>query len=150
ELLDEDVALTGVGFGSAFGMEPLSAEQVAESTLQTLTSEFAYVRVDQDADWSEVTCEDGQGFSRFETVDCAATTADGTSWDLVVAPGIYADNDQGLLVGIDRTSAGRDHPRTVGSATRGGRTAPGTAIVDGASADARRRRGRDDPDDGTT
>src|SRR5699024_7398910 len=49
ELLDEDVALTGVGFGSAFGMEPLSAEQVAESTLQTLTSEFAYVRVDQDA-----------------------------------------------------------------------------------------------------
>ena len=106
ELLDEDVALTGVGFGSAFGMEPLSAEQVAESTLQTLTSEFAYVRVDQDADWSEVTCEDGLDFSRFETVDCAATTADGTSWDLVVAPGTYADNDQGLLVGIDRTSAG--------------------------------------------
>src|SRR5699024_11970156 len=97
---------TGVGFGSAFGMEPLSAEQVAESTPQTLMSEFAYVRVDQDADWSEVTCEDGQDFSRFETVDCAATTADGTSWDLVVAPGIYADNDQGLLVGIDRTSAG--------------------------------------------
>src|SRR5699024_12349098 len=67
---------TGVGFGSAFGMEPLSAEQVAESTLQTLTSEFAYVRVDQDADWSEVTCEDGLDFSRFETVDCAATTAE--------------------------------------------------------------------------
>lgn len=106
ELLDEDVALTGVGFGSAFGMEPLSAEQVAESTLQTLTSEFAYVRVDQDADWSEVTCEDGLDFTRFETVDCEATTADGTSWDLVVAPGTYADNDQGLLVGIDRTSGG--------------------------------------------
>src|SRR5699024_11468119 len=71
-----------------------------------ISSEFAYVRVDQDADWSEVTCEDGLDFSRFETVDCAATTADGTSWDLVVAPGTYADNDQGLLVGIDRTSAG--------------------------------------------
>ena len=33
-----------------------------------------------------------------------ATTAEGESWDLVVAPGTYADNDQGLLVGIDRTS----------------------------------------------
>lgn len=100
-LLDEDVTVTGVGFGSAFGMEPLSAEQVAESTLGTLTSEFAYVPVDQMADWSEVTCEEGLDFTVFETVDCEATTADGTTWDLVVAPGTYADNDQGLLVGIE-------------------------------------------------
>ena len=101
DLLDEDVVLTGVGFGSAFGMEPLSAEEVAESTLGTLTSEFAYVPVDEDADWSDVTCEGGLDFAEFETVDCEATTADGTRWDLVVAPGTYADNDQGLLVGIE-------------------------------------------------
>lgn len=104
DLLDEDITLTGVGFGSVFGMDPLSAEQVAESTLGTLTSEFAYVPVDQMAEWSEVTCEDGLDFEDFETVDCEATTAEGDSWDLVVAPGTYADNDQGLLVGIDRTS----------------------------------------------
>ncbi|ASK65250.1 hypothetical protein CFK39_04735 [Brachybacterium avium] len=104
DLLDEDVTLTGVGFGSTFGMDPLSAEDVAGSTLGTLTSEFAYVPVDEMADWSDVTCEDGLDFAEFETVDCEATTAEGESWDLVVAPGTYADNDQGLLVGIDRTS----------------------------------------------
>lgn len=103
KLLDEDVVLTGVGFGSVFGMNPLSAEQVAESALSTLTSEFAYVRVDQDAEWTSVTCEDGLDFTVFETVDCEASTADGSTWDLEVAPGTYADNDQGLLVGIEVT-----------------------------------------------
>ena len=106
DLTDEDTVLTGVGFGSAFGMEPLSAEEVAESTLSTLTSEFAYVPVGAMADWSEVTCEDGLDFNRFETVDCTATTADGESWDLAVAPGTYANNDQGLLVGIDTQREG--------------------------------------------
>lgn len=101
DLLEEDAVLTGVGFGSAFGLEPLSAEQLASSTLDTLTSEFAYVPVQGMADWSEVTCEDGLDFARFETVDCEATTAGGERWDLSVAPGTYADNDQGLLVGIE-------------------------------------------------
>jgi len=105
ELLEEGVVVTGVGFGSAFGMDPLSAEQLAESTLQTLTSEFAYVPVGEMADWTEVSCEEGLDFSTFETVDCEAMTADGESWQLDVAPGTYADNDQGLLVGID---TGRD------------------------------------------
>lgn len=104
ELLAEDVVVTGVGFGSAFGLNPLDAEQVADSTLQTLESEFAYVRVDRSADWSEVTCEDGLDFTDFETVDCTAATADGDSWELEVAPGTYANNDQGLLVGIVTTS----------------------------------------------
>ena len=99
-LLDEDVSLTGVGFGSMFGAEPLSADEVAESTLQTLTSENAYVPVNTMAEWSDVTCEDGLDFTEFETVDCEATTTDGTTWGLLVAPGTYADNDQGLLVGI--------------------------------------------------
>ncbi|ATG51198.1 hypothetical protein CFK38_06420 [Brachybacterium vulturis] len=104
DLLDEDVTLTGLGFGSVYGMDPLSAEDVAAGTLQTLTSDNSYVPVDKMADWEDVTCEDGLDFAQFETVDCAATTADGTTWDLVVAPGTYVDNDQGLLVGIDRTS----------------------------------------------
>lgn len=99
-MLDENVSVTGVGFGSVFGMDPLTAEDVAESALQTLTSEHAYVPVNEQAEWSEVTCEDGLDFTQFETVDCEATTADGTTWELLVAPGTYADNDQGLLVGI--------------------------------------------------
>lgn len=104
DLLDEDVALTGLGFGSVYGMDPLSAEDVAASTLQTLTSDNSYVPVTQMADWEGVTCEDGLDFTEFETVDCEARTADGTTWGLVVAPGTYVDNDQGLLVGIDRSS----------------------------------------------
>lgn len=99
-LMDESISVTGVGFGSAFGMEPLSAEELAESTLQTLTSEFAYIPVNEAANWSEVTCDDGMDFAQFATVDCTATTAEGESWHLKVAPGTYADNDQGLLVGI--------------------------------------------------
>lgn len=101
ELLDEDVTVTGVGFGSMFGVEPLSAEELADSTLQTLTSENAYVPVDEMAEWSEVSCEDGMNFDDFATVGCEASTADGESWELLVAPGTYVDNDQGLLVGID-------------------------------------------------
>lgn len=101
DLVDERVTLTGLGFGSAFGMEPLSADQLAESTLQTLTSEQAYIPVGEMAEWSEVTCEDGMDFAQFETVDCEAATTDGESWDLSVAPGSYVNNDQGLLVGIE-------------------------------------------------
>lgn len=100
ELLQQNVSLTGVGFGSAFGMQPLSAQELAESTLQTLTSENAYVPVAEKADWSDVTCEDGLDFAEFETVDCTATTAEGDSWQLHVAPGTFVDGDQGLLVGI--------------------------------------------------
>lgn len=99
-LQDPEVSVTGVGFGSMFGAEPLSADELAESTLQTLTSEQAYVPVDEMAQWAGVTCEDGMDFSQFATVDCEATTADGDSWSLVVAPGTFANNDQGLLVGI--------------------------------------------------
>lgn len=99
-LLDEDVTLTGVGMGTMFGSEPLSAAELEEATLQTLTSENAYVPVDTKADWSEVTCEDGLDFAEFGTVDCTAGTADGDTWPLHVAPGSFADNDPGLLVGI--------------------------------------------------
>jgi hypothetical protein len=101
-LTDEGVSLTGVGFGSMFGAEPLDAETLADSTLQTLTSEFAYVPVADEADWSEVTCEDGLDFTEFRTVDCTATTAEGEDWALHVAPGTYFGADQGLLVGIVR------------------------------------------------
>lgn len=100
DLLDEDVSLTGVGFGSMFGAEPLSADELAESALQTLTSQNAYVPVNSMAEWSDVTCEGGLDFTEFETIGCEAMTADGTTWGLLVAPGTYADNDQGLLVGI--------------------------------------------------
>lgn len=101
ELLDEDVVVTGVGVGTMFGHSPLSAEELSESTLTTLTSENAYVPVDQMAEWSDVTCEDGLDFSEFETVECEATTAEGETWGLQVAPGTYANNDPGLLVGIE-------------------------------------------------
>ena len=100
ELTQENVMLTGLGQGSMFGAEPLGAEEVAEATLQTLTSENAYVPVAGMADWSEVTCEDGLDFAEFGTTDCTATTAEGDSWQLHVAPGAFADGDQGLLVGI--------------------------------------------------
>lgn len=101
DLLEDDVLLTGVGVGSMYGSAPLTAEDVAEGTLATLTSEHAYVPVAAMAEWSEVTCEDGLDFAVFETVDCTAITADGARWELDVAPGTYADNDQGLLVGIE-------------------------------------------------
>ena len=100
ELTQENVMLTGLGQGSMFGAEPLGAEEVADATLQTLTSENAYVPVADQADWSEVTCEDGLDFDEFETVDCTATTGEGDTWQLHVAPGAFADGDQGLLVGI--------------------------------------------------
>ena len=100
ELTQENVMLTGLGQGSMFGAEPLGAEEVAEATLQTLTSENAYVPVAGMADWSEVTCEDGLDFEEFGTTDCTAATAEGDSWQLHVAPGAFADGDQGLLVGI--------------------------------------------------
>ncbi|MFI8778638.1 hypothetical protein ACIGH6_16320 [Brachybacterium paraconglomeratum] len=100
ELTQENVMLTGLGQGSMFGAEPLGAEEVADATLQTLTSENAYVPVAGKADWSEVTCEDGLDFEEFGTTDCTAATAEGDSWQLHVAPGAFADGDQGLLVGI--------------------------------------------------
>ena len=100
ELTQENVMLTGLGQGSMFGAEPLGAEEVADATLQTLTSENAYVPVAGMADWSEVTCEDGLDFEEFGTTDCTAATAEGDSWQLHVAPGAFADGDQGLLVGI--------------------------------------------------
>ena len=102
ELTQENVMLTGLGQGSMFGAEPLGAEEVADATLQTLTSENAYVPVAGMADWSEVTCEDGLDFAEFGTTDCTAATAEGDSWQLHVAPGAFADGDQGLLVGIGR------------------------------------------------
>ena len=102
ELTQENVMLTGLGQGSMFGAEPLGAEEVAEATLQTLTSENAYVPVAGMADWSEVTCEDGLDFAEFGTTDCTAATAEGDSWQLHVAPGAFADGGQGLLVGIGR------------------------------------------------
>ena len=100
ELTQENVMLTGLGQGSMFGAEPLGAEEVADATLQTLTSENAYVPVASMADWSEVTCQDGLDFAKFGTTDCTATTAEGDSWQLHVAPGAFADGDPGLLVGI--------------------------------------------------
>ena len=106
DLAREGVTLTGVGVGSMFGVEPLSAEELADATLQTLTSENAYVQVAEEADWSEVTCEDGLDFTDFRTVGCTAATADGATWQLHVAPGTYADNDPGVLVGIEGTVGG--------------------------------------------
>lgn len=103
-LTQEDVTLTGLGFGSMFGAEPLGAQDLADSTLQVLTSEQAYAPVGREADWSEVTCEDGLDFTDFRTVDCTATTAEGEPWPLHVAPGTYFGADQGLLVGIVRPS----------------------------------------------
>lgn len=100
ELTQENVMLTGLGQGSMFGAEPLGAEEVADATLQTLTSENAYVPVAGMADWSEVTCENGLDFEEFGTTGCTAATAEGDSWQLHVAPGAFADGDPGLLVGI--------------------------------------------------
>lgn len=101
-ILDERDVLTGLGFGSMFGASDLSAEQLAQDTLEVLTSENAYVPL-TDADFSEVTCEDGMSSEQFqalEPVTCEAATGDGESFPLTVAPGPFAENDPGLLVGI--------------------------------------------------
>ena len=82
------------------GMGESSFEDLLPWLMQTLTSENAYVPVAGMADWSEVTCEDGLDFEEFGTTDCTAATAEGDSWQLHVAPGSFADGDQGLLVGI--------------------------------------------------
>lgn len=100
DLQSENVMVTGVGMGSMFGAEPLSAQELAEATEQTLTSENAYVPVAGMADWEDVTCEDGMDFTDFRTVDCEATTAAGDTYPLHVAPGTFVENDHGLLVGI--------------------------------------------------
>lgn len=99
-LAAEDISLTGLGFGSMYGSEELDAETLAQDTLTVLTAENAYVPVDY-ADWKDVHCEGAMSFDTFEPVPCTATTAEGETWDLQVAPGTFADNDQGLLVGID-------------------------------------------------
>lgn len=106
-LLENGTVLTGVGVGSMFGAQDRTAEELADATKDTLTSKNAYVPL-TDAGFREVTCEDGMSakeFAAFDTVDCTGTTEDGTAYPLVVAPGSYADNDQGLLVGI-RTVTG--------------------------------------------
>ena len=102
QLLENGTVLTGVGVGSLFGAQDRTAEELASATKDTLTSENAYVPL-TDAGFAEVTCEDGMSakeYAAFDTVDCTGTTDDGTAYPLVVAPGSYADNDQGLLVGI--------------------------------------------------
>ncbi|MFC7464337.1 hypothetical protein [Brachybacterium sp. GCM10030252] len=99
-LLEETVSLTGLGVSSTFGAEDLDSEQLAQYTLEVLTSPNAYVPVDY-ADWEDVTCQDGLSFATFEPVACTATTAGGDQWELEVAPGAFAGNDQGLLVGIE-------------------------------------------------
>lgn len=103
--MDGNDMLTGLGFGSAYGMEPISAEQLGEDTLTVLTSENAYIPVanilpGEDAAWSEVTCEDELTMDEFEPVPCTATTEAGDEWQLSVLPGTFVDNDRGLLVSI--------------------------------------------------
>lgn len=94
--------VTGVGIGSMFGAEPLTAADLGDATLTVLTSDNAFVPVDEVADWSGVTCEEGMDFEDFRPVACTAETADGGSWSLRVLPGTFADMyDRGLLVGID-------------------------------------------------
>lgn len=103
-LLEEGTDLTGLGFGSMFGAEDLDADGLEEATLQVLTSENAIVPVD-DADWQSVTCEDGLSFASFVPTVCQGETGDGESFTLKVAPGAFADNDPGLLVGIVSNTA---------------------------------------------
>lgn len=104
-VLGGDMPLTGVGLGTAFGLEDLTAEQLGEHTLDVLTSEHAYVPVNDalpDGDsWTGVSCESGMSFGDFEPIACTATTGQGASWQLQVLPGEFAENEPGLLVAID-------------------------------------------------
>lgn len=104
QVLEEDISLTGAGIGSAFGMEEVPAGELSQSVLSMLTGDFAYVPVDEalpdGATWVNVACEDPLNFETFEVADCTATTSEGSNWQLVVVPGPYIDNDQGLLIGI--------------------------------------------------
>jgi hypothetical protein len=103
--IDGNDMLTGLGFGSMYGMEPISAEQLGEDTLTVLTSENAYIPVadilpGEGSAWSEVTCENELSMDVFAPVPCTATTEAGDEWQLSVLPGTFVDNDRGLLVAI--------------------------------------------------
>lgn len=104
QVLAADVSLTGAGIGSTFGMGEVSAGELSQSVLSMLTGDNTYVRVDEalpdGAAWVDVACEDPLSFETFEAADCTATTSEGSTWQLVVVPGSYIDNDQGLLIGI--------------------------------------------------
>lgn len=104
QILDEDISLTGAGIGAAFGIEEVPAGELSQSVLSMLTGDDAYVPVDQalpdGATWVDVACEDPLDFETFEAAECTATTSEGGEWQLVVVPGSYIDNDQGLLLGI--------------------------------------------------
>src|SRR5690625_2825100 len=75
-----------------------------------LTGDDAYVPVDQalpdGATWVDVACEDPLAFETFEAAERTATTSRGGEWQLVVVPGSYIDNDQGLLLGISTADDG--------------------------------------------
>ena len=103
--------VSGLGMGSAFGQEEISADDLGESTLQLLTSDNAYVRWHEVAAWESVTCSDAMDFTEFEPVECEARDADGGVWSLSVLPGDFVDNDRGLLVG---NNGPREEPATEG------------------------------------
>ncbi|MEE1651840.1 hypothetical protein V1260_13740 [Brachybacterium sp. J144] len=103
--------VSGLGMGSAFGQEEISADDLGESTLQVLTSDNAYVRWHEVAAWESVTCSDAMDFTEFEPVECEARDADGGVWSLSVLPGDFVDNDRGLLVG---NNGPREEPATEG------------------------------------
>lgn len=103
--------VSGLGMGSAFGQEEISADDLGEATLQVLTSDNAYVRWHEVAAWESVTCSDAMDFTEFEPVECEARDADGGVWSLSVLPGDFVDNDRGLLVG---NNGPREEPATEG------------------------------------
>lgn len=103
--------VSGLGMGSAFGQEEISADELGEAALQVLTSDNAYVRWHEVAAWESVTCSDAMDFTEFEPVECEARDADGGVWSLSVLPGDFVDNDRGLLVG---NNGPREEPATEG------------------------------------
>ncbi len=100
QALNPGFTLTGLGFGSMFGQKPLTAEELSDSTLQALTSEHSYAPAT--LKYESVVCTEGMDFSSLTPVTCKASTKNGEKVAVKVMPGMFANNDAGLMVAEPR------------------------------------------------
>lgn len=94
---------TGAGVGGAFGMEPLDAPDLEETTASLLNGDFTYVPLG--AAWSggeftRVRCDAGLDVQVFTATRCTATGSDGREQPVDVLPGTFVNNEYGLLLSL--------------------------------------------------
>lgn len=95
ELLTADGSyVTGIGRGTAFLIDPLSAEDTATAVEQLFASEDAIYPVD--APIEAVTCEEGLSSASMDPVSCTGSTS-GEIVEISVFPARFFGSDSGLL-----------------------------------------------------